>query len=201
MAVLVRDLARLIDGLTPRRQPAVVIGESFGGALAMSLALAHPDRVAALVVLNSFPRFLPQYRLALALLGLRLMPWGAMPLVRRATAFRLHSRHTHGREIRHFLHLMRATTRDGYLGRLAILRDYDLRERLPDIRVPTLFLAADADRLVPAVREGTYMAARVPGATLRILRGHGHVCLIAPDVDLSALLADWQVLRRASGAG
>ncbi len=195
MHTLVEDLSRLIAEMTPGGEPAIVIGESFGGALAMSLALERPDMVRALVVLNSFPRFLPQGRLRLAHVALSLMPWGAMGLVRRATAFRMHSPHTHRGEIKYFLQQTRATTRTGYLNRLKILRDYDIRERLPEIGVPVLFLAADRDHLVPSVEQARWMVQRVPGAALRVLQGHGHVCLIAPDVDLGALLQEWQTLH------
>lgn len=192
MDVLVADLARVIRAVTPGEAPAVVVGESFGGAVAMSLALTHPELVRALVVLNSFPRFLPQFRLQLAIAALRLVPWQTMPLVRRLTAFRLHSRHTHRTEIRRFLEVTRETRRDGYLARLRILQQYDVRERLGALRRPTLFLASELDHLVPSVREGRYMAERVPGATLRVLTGHGHICMIAPDFDLERLLHDWR---------
>lgn len=36
------------------------------------------------------------------------------------------------------------------------------------------------------------MAARVPGATVRVRDGHGHICLIAPDVALAAILDAWR---------
>jgi pimeloyl-ACP methyl ester carboxylesterase len=87
MDVLVADLARVIDAVAPTDGRAIVVGESFGGALAMSFALARPELVSRLVVLNSFPYFAPQLRLRLAALGLRALPWGAMGLVRRLTAF------------------------------------------------------------------------------------------------------------------
>jgi 3-oxoadipate enol-lactonase len=192
MGLLVDDLAGVVRGVSGPHGPAVVIGESFGGAVALSFALAHPSLVAGLVVLNSFPRFLPQHRLDLALLALRAVPWNAMGLVRRLTAFRLHSRYTHRREIRRFLDLTADTTRHGYLGRLRILKDYDVRGRLSEIRVPTLFLAAERDHLVPSVEQARYMAARVPGATVRTLPGHGHICLIAPNIDLERILAEWE---------
>jgi hypothetical protein len=35
----------------------------------------------------------------------------------------------------------------------------------------------------------------VPGAAMRVLEGHGHVCLIAPGVDLRELLHDWRTAR------
>jgi 3-oxoadipate enol-lactonase len=191
MGTLVRDLDGVIDTVAPTGAPVVLLGESFGGALSMSYALAHGDRVAALVVLNSFPAFLPQVRLHLGYTALRAMPWGMMALVRRATAFRMHSRHTTKDELRRFLVLMRATTREGYLNRLRVLMRYDIREQLPRLRVPTLFLAADRDHLVPSVEQARYMAARVTGSSMRVLEGHGHICLLAPDLDLESILSEW----------
>lgn len=194
METLVADLAEVVRGTAPGGKPAVIVGESFGGTVALSFALARPDLVAALVIINSFPRFLPQGRLHLAIwvLGALPFPWQAMSLVRRLTGFRLHSRYTHRREIRRFLELTAATTRRGYLSRLRILRDYDVRERLREIRVPTLFVASDRDHLVPAVAQARAMAERVPDAQVHVLQGHGHICLIAPGVDLEAILRGWR---------
>lgn len=188
----VDDLVRVIRATSPDGDPVTVVGESFGGAIALSAAIERSDRIGDLVVVNSFPYFRPQLRLRLAMLGIRLLPWSAMPLVRRFTASRLHSDHTGRDEIRRFLELTRETTRRGYLNRLRALTRYDVRGRLGEIRSPTLFLAADEDHLVPAVEQAEYMARRVPRATLRVLRGHGHICLIAPDLDLDRLLQEWR---------
>lgn len=192
MDTLVEDLAALIRRLSPDGEPAVVVGESFGGTLAMSLALAYPECVRALVVVNSFPHFRPQFRLRLAVGALQVLPWGAMGLVRRLTAFRMHSRFTHRTELGRFLQETRQTTREGYIGRLRILMQYDVRERLVQIGVPTLYLASDRDHLMPAVEQARFMAARVPRSVLRILAGHGHICLIAPNVDLEEILREWE---------
>lgn len=192
MEDLVEDLAQVVRAASSARTAALVIGESFGGAVAMSFALAHPELVSALVVLNSFPRFLPQFRLRLAIGALRVMPWQTMPLVRRLTAFRLHSRYTHRAEIRRFLELTRDTSREGYIARLTMLLEYDVRARLADVPVPTLFLASERDHLVPSVPQARYMADRVPGAQLQVLSGHGHICLIAPSVDLDRILLEWR---------
>ena len=188
---LADDLAAVIETVAPLERRAIVAGESFGGTIALACALRHPERVAALVILNSFPFFAPQFRLHLAVAGLRAMPWGAMPLVRRLTAFRLHSRHTHRDDIRTFLALTARSTRDGYINRLRLLTAFDVRDRLGAIRQPTLFLAAEEDHLVPSVEQARYMSARVPGSVVRILEGHGHICLIAPDLDLAAILHEW----------
>jgi pimeloyl-ACP methyl ester carboxylesterase len=191
MDTLVDDLGRVVDTAAPDARRAIVVGESFGGALAMSFALARPEQVSALVVLNSFPYFAPQLRLRLARYGLALLPWGAMSLIRRATAFRLHSAHTHREEIRRFMELTASADREGYINRLQLLMSYDIRDRLHVLRPPALFLAAEQDHLVPSIQQAELMVSRVPSATLRILHGHGHICLIAPDVCLRDILVPW----------
>lgn len=195
---LVEDLRDVVDAVAGAGGRAVIVGESFGGTLALSFALAHPQRVRELVILNSFPYFAPQLRLRLAWLGLRLLPVGTMGLIRRLTAFRLHSAHTHRAEVRKFLALTAHASLDGYLNRLRILRGYDVRQRLREIEAPVLYLAAEQDHLVPSVVQATAMARRTPRGALRVLDGHGHICLIAPDVDLTAIVEEWSE-RRASG--
>ena len=190
MHTLVADLISVLVEVG-RNQPAVLVGESFGGALAMSAALERPDMVRALVLLNTFPFFGPQYRLRLAIAAIRVMPWGAMRIVRRVTAYRLHSPHTHLEERRQFLHLTAGTTRRGYLGRLGILTRYDVRERLRELRMPTLLLAADRDYLIPSVEQAKLMAAHIPNATTMVLNGYGHSCFLARSFDLDAILKDW----------
>ena len=90
------------------------------------------------------------------------------------------------------MELTAQASRDGYLNRLQVLMSYDIRHRLHELRPPVLFLAAEQDHLVPSVRQGQFMAGRVPTATLRILQGHGHICLIAPDIDLAEIVTAWR---------
>jgi hypothetical protein len=68
------------------------------------MSMMLPSLIRVLIVLNSFPHFAPRIRLRAAIHGLRALPWGAMPFVRRLTASRLHSRHTHRQEIERFMH-------------------------------------------------------------------------------------------------
>lgn len=189
---LAADLALVIDTAAPVERRAIVIGESFGGAVALTSALEYPERVSALVILNSFAHFGPQIRLRLAIAGVTLLPWGAMSIIRHATAWRLHSPHTHRVEVKQFIQLTANASRRGYLNRLKLLRQFDVRERLRDITQPTLFLAAECDHLVPAIDQARFMAARVPSSVVRILQGHGHICLIAPDLDLAVILKEWE---------
>ncbi len=56
MQQVVDDLLRVLDWAAPGR-PAVVGGLSFGGLASLHFALAHPDRVRALLLVDSGPGF------------------------------------------------------------------------------------------------------------------------------------------------
>lgn len=194
---LVEDLLGLIREVSD--QGAILIGESFGGALSLSTALAHPEEVRGLVVVNSFPYFARRWQIWLGPHALRLIPWGTMPLVRSFTESRLHSRHTLPEDLAEFHTRSRSIGRDGYIRRLEILRDYDVRSDLPSLSMPTLYLAGDEDQLLPSAPWARYMADRTPGAELEILRGYGHICLINHDLDLLDYVGPWW--QRASSTG
>lgn len=172
-------------------QGVMLVGESFGGALGMSTALAHPDRVKGLVIVNSFPWLSRRWQVWLAPYLLRLIPWAAMPLVRAFTESHLHSRHALPEDLAQFHVRARSIGKEGYIRRLELLRHYDVRDRLPSLEPPTLFLAGNEDRLVPSVHWGHYMKARVPTAELTILDGYGHLCLINHDLDLLDHIGPW----------
>jgi len=210
-ALRLRDEATTMDDLVAHVHDEVtrlaadggrvsLLGESFGGALTLSYAVAHPERVERLVILNSFAHYGSQARLWLGYHLLRATPWGMMRIVRQLNAHRMHSPQTERDEIKRFHDLMRTSTRAGYLSRMRMLRDYDVREQLASIAAPVLYLAADRDTLIPSVEQARLMSERTPTATMRILEGHGHSCLIAPDLDLAAILDEW-LAHRSLGEG
>lgn len=189
MSDLVDDLRNVIREVSDNG--AILIGESFGGALSLSTALTYPDEVRGLVVINSFPWLARRKQIWLAPRVLRLMPWVAMPLVRSFTESRLHSSHAMPDDLAEFHERSRAIGRKGYIRRLEILRGYDVRADLGSVTAPTLYLAADEDRLLPSEHWARYMADRTPRAELEILRGYGHVCLINHDLDLLDYVDPW----------
>ena len=191
---LADDLARVVDEVA--QHGALLLGESFGGALSMHLALRHPPSVKGLVVVNSFPYLENRLQLAIAPHLVRLIPWGAMPAVRRLTEHRLHSVHALDDDLAEFRRHSRTIGRDGYIRRLELVAAHDVRDDLHRIAVPTLFVAGTDDRLVPSARWATYMADRVPEGESLLLDGYGHCCLVNHDLDLAELVAPWWARKR-----
>lgn len=193
MESLVAELKGHVDEASAEK--VFLCGESFGGALSLSFALAHPDRLAGLVIVNSFPYIRQRLRIRLGPALLKILPWGTMSLVRRFTQSRLHTTHTSAEDLREFHERARAIGRMGYIRRLEILLTYDVRKRLHEIDVPTLFLAADEDHLVPSVVEARRMAARMPRASWKVLEGFGHIVMINHDFDLLEHIESWLAAR------
>jgi len=189
MATLAADLATLIREVSD--QGAILLGESFGGALALTTALAYPELARGLVIVNSFPYVEKRISLRLAPWLLKATRWDAMPLVRRLTSSRLHTSHTLPEDLREFRERSKAIDRYGYIRRLEILQTYDLRRHLHEVTMPTLFLAGDEDHLVESVGWAEFMHARVPDSQVRILEGYGHICLINHDLDLCDHVGPW----------
>jgi pimeloyl-ACP methyl ester carboxylesterase len=200
MESLVSGLLELVEAATEDRGETDVFlcGESFGGALSLSFALAHPDHVKGLIILNSFSRVHQRLQIRFGQPLLKLMPWGAMRIVRRFTESRLHTSHTWPEDLAEFHERSRAIGKRGYVRRLEILKDYDIRDRLSELATPTLFLAADRDRLVPSVAEANFMASRMPDAKVQVLEGYGHICMINHDFDLLSHIQPWLDERTAA---
>ncbi len=134
----------LLDGAGAER--AVLMGHSLGGYLSLAFHLAHPERVAGLVLVDTGPG----YRKDDARAG-----WNRM-VEERARAF----------EAKGALGLAHAAR--GILAQ----RDGRVIESLPSIRVPTLIIVGEDDK--PFLSGSRYMAERIPGARLEVIAGAGH---------------------------
>lgn len=85
----------------------------------------------------------------------------------------------------------------GRLGKAAYLRQQaailarpDSRPDLPGIGVPTLVLAGEADALTPPALAAE-IAAGIPGASLRLVPGAGHLPPLEQPAKITELLLDW----------
>ncbi len=182
----IRWLGAFLDALGIGR--AALVGLSLGGAISLGFALQHPDRVSRLVLVASYGlmRRVPLHALAYRLVRVprlvRLLTrLRANPLVLRlgmrwvvgdlrtvppalihevAAAVRARGR-------RSLFYAWLATELDKHTVRTCYL------DRLHELRVPTLLLHGDRDRLVP-VGAAQQAARRLPRGHLVVFPGCGH---------------------------
>ena len=215
---LTDDLAGIIRDLG--EQQATVIGESFGGTVALSFALRYPQMVERLVVVNSFPRFGKRFTIKLGGMLASGLPFRLLwPVRRAASILGLLVDGVASEDRRFFWRAIRTVSGEAYLRRLQLIEEFDVdgclarkpqvalvdelahtnqlieefdvERRLSEIQTPTLFIAGDRDLLIPSVKEAHAMTRRMPNASVRVIKGGGHACLLGSRVRLDELLAGW----------
>ncbi len=197
----ISDYARAVVSAmeTHGASPAHLVGLSLGGAVALQAAIDAPLSVRSLSLVSTFGRLRltptatlrGAVRLALVMAGRMdwLGAWVAAGLFPRSDQAALRQ----AAETR-----IAANPPRGYLQALRAAARFDLGSRLETLRVPTMVVAGTADTTVPtsASRE---LAARIPGARLRLLPGAGHVASVdAPD-ELNELLLSFLEAADATG--
>ncbi|CAM9453397.1 unnamed protein product [Chrysoparadoxa australica] len=221
------DLTKaVLSFLCSSPMPAIVVGESFGAVLALGVALAEPDSVERLFLVNpatSFPRtawpILGQVLAntddrAFTAAGLAafigLIPDAAQ--VGDVIGTLLDPRKKIALRKRPAALVDRLRYLWGEIGQVSenlppeTLR-WRLRywlgsgcakvdDKLADVKVPVTVIAGTADRMLPSVEEARRLASLIPVCNTVILKGHGHASLFDDRFNLHAL-----ILKTVAGDG
>lgn len=171
------DTAGLMDALGVDR--AHVIGISMGGMIAQELALRYPERVSSLHLGCSLAR--PDaYLLALTASWREMRAGLGREAMLRAIGLWLFAPTTYDERpelvetvLQNSLANPYPQSLTGFLRQSEAVAAHDTLDRLPAIRVPTLVSVGEDDILVPP-RLSRELAARMPGALLRVVPGAGH---------------------------
>ncbi len=170
---LARWLGRFLDALGLRR--VTLVGHSMGGTLALLFALDHPDRVERLAVVNPVvqgPTAFNSRTLLLTLPVVRRLAWwvGHVGWVRRWIT----------RDFSFVQGLEEDLSRDVMAGTyesmmkpLFSLRKIDLAPRLGELRVPTLAVGTDEDKIV-----APWQYEAVPAARKVRIAHSGHIPMV-----------------------
>jgi 3-oxoadipate enol-lactonase len=182
----VRDLAALIDALGLERP--TVFGVSFGGAIALELAIASPRSVGALVLNGVEARF----RMGLgATIAQRVLERFPLPSDNRfVNQFfnLLHGGRPQSPDLAEFVVERCWETDQGIMARrLRLLEEFDISDRLWQVEAPTLVLAGTRDVIVPASRQRALVEA-IPGARFETLQGAGHIGFLSHKAEVARLV-------------
>lgn len=180
MADLVEDLGEVLDwfGL---ESPAVM-GVSFGGAIAVELALRRPARFQSLVLQGLGPRFEPGILQRIAGMVLSLYPLPAdSPFFNQFFNLFFGLKQPPGPLFDFVTRTCWRTDQGVMAHRFALIEQVQLAGRLAGVRCPTLLLAGERDLLVS--KKGLQeMAEELPDARGVRIGGAGHLaCVTHPD--------------------
>jgi len=177
------DIAAIMDHYGISQAP--MLGVSMGGAIAMTLALRHPQKVKSMVVAVSLAWSQTPSRGIYMLTTSRKMRDAGIPrdLISRYTAVFLLSENSFEYE-----GLMQAwenspedpfqQTQQGFEQQLSAITRYDIRDQLCKINVPTLVMSSPDDLLVPP-RLQDEIAKGIPNAEIKHYPG-GHAFMVLP---------------------
>ena len=198
----IEDLRQLMDALSVQRP--ILCGFSMGGSIALNLALAHPDRVRALVLAGTGTGSLDRAQNARDFepIADRFLREGPARVgedyLRGPTRVQLLRKNPAEWQklYREFAELspvgMAYTLRGVQLKRPTM---YELEAGLRRLAVPTLVIVGEED--APALEPSRFLARTIPGAVLRVLPGTGHTLqLEEPEAFNAAVLEFAQGLTR-----
>ncbi|HZP65694.1 MAG TPA: alpha/beta hydrolase [Rudaea sp.] len=172
IAQFAADLWRLNDTLGIEYTD--ILGFSLGGAVALEMALARPERVRRLVLCNALANYrLDTWRKRLeARLQLALVQLCGLRLTGRFVAGRMFPQADQAPKRRRVIDVIGANSKAAYLATVHALIGWSALERLPALSCPALILAAEHDYTPLAEKRAE--AALFADARVEVVAGSRH---------------------------
>ena len=163
--LLGRDVLSLADALAVKQ--FAFCGLSMGGAVGQWLAIHAPERLSGLVLANTSPQFGPRSNWEARIKAVR---DGGMAAIIDVVMGRFFSPEVLARDpyAASMKSVLLNIDQVGYLGCCAAICEFDARDSLRMIRVPTLLIVGDRDVSTPWEGHGELLARDIPGA--RVVR-------------------------------
>lgn len=180
LSTYTQDVLAVLERLSRR---AFLVGHSLGGAIALNVALYHPERIGGLGLIGTGARL----RVLPELLALLQRDFEAAIELILSLAF--------GERSEPKL-LTKAKEQMRENGQKALLRDlltcdsFDVMDKLNRIKVPTLVICGREDRLTP-VKYSEYLRDHIPDATLRVIEGAGHMVMLERPEQLNRAIQEF----------
>ena len=184
-------LGRAVEGLCDHLDLGriALIGNSMGGFIAAETTIAFPERVERLVLCSSAGITTSELRRepvmawgrAVSMGGARSAAEVRMAILRprlRHLIFSLIVRHPSRIPADVLFEISKGAGRDAFMPTLQAILEYDFRDRLPEIRCPTLIVWGAKDAIVP--RDDAYEYERlIPGTQpVVMLEDTGHIPMV-----------------------
>lgn len=170
----IRDLAGdcvdFLDALNIEK--CHIFGASYGGTIAMSLAIHYPTRVQSLVLAGTTPSFAMGDPKKVARVTSESDP-AAIQRFMLQQAITPEAIEHDAKLVDETLSVIRPASPERVARRMKAASTFDAREDLGKIRAPTLVMHGDDDPVI-SLDTAVWMAAQIPGAEFTVLNGSRH---------------------------
>ena len=194
ISLLADDVAHLLQ--TIGVASAHVVGASFGGFVAQEFALKYPSMTRRLVLCcTSFGgpnHVVPAPETLLALASTKGLNSEERMRTNLLLAFSPEYVQTQVAEVDHVVRLRAANDvpEHIYLSQMQAAMNFNAEAKVGQIQTPTLVLSGDADVIVP-VQNSRNLAAKIPGAELRIVEGGSHTFFIERAAEFNRVVTEF----------
>jgi len=190
--VLTEHVLHLVEAeLAKNGQRAVYLcGESFGGCLAMKVAIHSPQLFERIILINPASSFhlspwfswITQFSDLIPSSFYEVGAIGVLPFLASLSRMSQSVRHE-------LLRTLRSVPPETITWRLSLLREFQVNpQKLQQLQQPVLLIAGGSDRLLPSRTEINRLKNILPHAKKVILPKSGHACLLEQDVNLNEIL-------------
>jgi 3-oxoadipate enol-lactonase len=154
---------------------SILIGNGFGGTVALAFALAHPERVAKLVLSDAAAAFPPEGRQAFAGMASKVADagLGAIAEIAAKRVFSPAYLAAHPEAVEERKAVLLSIDPKAFQAACKILQETDLEPLLHRMKVPTLVVCGEFDQATPPALNKS-IANKIAGATYVELPGCGH---------------------------
>jgi pimeloyl-ACP methyl ester carboxylesterase len=180
------------------RRALYLCGESFGGCLALKLAVMLPELCDRLILVNPASAFRRQLWLRSIASFKALLPADLYPLsciVLLPFLANLNRIEAHDRDL--LLRVMQSVQFKSATWRISLLDQFEVTiQQLQRLKQPTLVVTSGNDRLLPSQVEGKFLAQQIPRSSLHFIPEGGHAVLLERGVNLHEILLMHGFLER-----
>ena len=209
--ISISNYARQVDALCEQLElgECVVVGNSMGGFVTAEMSIQYPRRVKSACLVAAAGISITNLRRRPLMTGARVI--GALGATSAARTRIMVSRPRLRWAFTNFVfrhpsllepdlvyEQARGAGKPGFVDALDALLSYDFRDRLPEIKAPTLIIWGEDDMLVP-VQDAHEFERLIPESRTIILKDTGHTPMLERPTKFNELLAEF-VEYRGAGA-
>jgi len=169
---------------------AVLIGNSYGGCVALQFALDHPKKVEALILKGTFAKF--DFDLKNNILAF-LVKYAPDFLYRFAVRKHVEDVVAKGEPQWAYDYVLGcdlAAPRKTAIQRIESLRKFDIRDKLSKIKTPTLIIVGSQDELT-GIKYQLHLGSHIPNSYIKVIKSVGHLVDILKPAEYEQVILDF----------